>query len=130
VVQRVQASTELATGEESGASHYQTYLDGESRLGLFLVAPGMPLRSEALRQEHIEASVASVPAVVNGRTGRPLTPSTPASRYQSLQTFFKWLVDAGEIGQAPMECMTPPHVQEDAPIGLMTLGSIFRCKAV
>lgn len=93
----------------------ETYLDGVIRLGVFLAAQGMPQSVGALRREHVEAYIASVLSGVDARTGRKMKPSTAASRYRSLQQFFKWLVDEGEIGRSPMERMTPPHVPEDAP---------------
>jgi site-specific recombinase XerD len=42
-------------------------------------------------------------------------PATLANRYRSLQQFFKWLVDEGELGSSPMANLRPPHVPEEPP---------------
>ena len=42
-------------------------------------------------------------------------PATAANRYRSLQQFFRWLVDEGEIPASPMARMHPPHVPEEPP---------------
>jgi site-specific recombinase XerD len=42
-------------------------------------------------------------------------PATLANRYRSLQQFFKWLVDEGELASSPMANLKPPHVPEEPP---------------
>jgi site-specific recombinase XerD len=42
-------------------------------------------------------------------------PATLANRYRSLQQFFRWLVDEGELGGSPMATLKPPHVPEEPP---------------
>jgi site-specific recombinase XerD len=42
-------------------------------------------------------------------------PATASNRYRSLQQFFRWLVEEGEITRSPMERMHPPHVPEMPP---------------
>ena len=42
-------------------------------------------------------------------------PATLANRYRSLQQFFRWLVDEGELAVSPMADMKPPHVPEEPP---------------
>jgi site-specific recombinase XerD len=42
-------------------------------------------------------------------------PATANNRYRGLQSFFKWLVDEGEIKANPMERMKPPRVPEEPP---------------
>lgn len=42
-------------------------------------------------------------------------PATLANRYRSLQQFFKWLVDEGELAVSPMANLKPPHVPEEPP---------------
>jgi site-specific recombinase XerD len=42
-------------------------------------------------------------------------PATLANRYRSLQQFFRWLVDEGELLVSPMANLKPPHVPEEPP---------------
>jgi site-specific recombinase XerC len=50
-------------------------------------------------------------------------PATVAHRFRSLQQFFKWLRDEGEIRETPMANMRPPHVPEGlGPSSPMTSG--------
>jgi site-specific recombinase XerC len=45
-------------------------------------------------------------------TGKP---SSAANRFRSVQQFFKWAVDEGEIRESPMIRMRPPKIPEDPP---------------
>ena len=42
-------------------------------------------------------------------------PATLANRYRSLQQFFRWLVNEGELPVSPMANLRPPHVPEEPP---------------
>lgn len=42
-------------------------------------------------------------------------PATVAVKYRSLQQWFRWLAEEGEITVSPMERMTPPSVPEQPP---------------
>ncbi len=42
-------------------------------------------------------------------------PGTANNRYRSLQAFFKWLAEDGEIAASPMKNMKPPPVPESPP---------------
>ncbi len=42
-------------------------------------------------------------------------PATANNRYRGLQSFFKWLVDEGEIQESPMARMKPPRMPEAPP---------------
>ncbi len=44
-----------------------------------------------------------------------LKPAIAANRYRSLQQFFRWLVDEGELKESPMARMKPPTVPETPP---------------
>jgi site-specific recombinase XerD len=48
-----------------------------------------------------------------------LSPATAAKHYRSLQQFWKWLADDGEIPRSPMERMSPPAVPEQ-PVPILT----------
>jgi integrase/recombinase XerC len=65
----------------------QGYLEGVEQFGAFLVA-------------HVEA-------FVDDQLIR-FKPSTAQTRYRSLQQFFKWLAEEGEIRSSPMVNMKPP----------------------
>ncbi|MCA1587878.1 MAG: hypothetical protein LC744_04275, partial [Chloroflexi bacterium] len=67
----------------------------------------MPELTE-LRREHIEA----FPVDLGQRGQRP---ATLANRHRSLQQFYKWLLEKGEIKVSPMAHMRPAHVPEEPP---------------
>ncbi len=70
----------------------------------FLVSHGMPTRADLIRREHVEAFIQDQ---LDHRS-----PATANQRYRSLQQFFGWLLDEGEITNNPMEHMKPPHLPE------------------
>jgi site-specific recombinase XerD len=87
----------------------KTYLEGMRRLSEYLVQMGMPTRREAITREHLESFIAHLLA--------KNSPATAANRYRSLQQYFKWLVEEGEIKESPMARMKPPRVPENpAPV--------------
>jgi site-specific recombinase XerD len=67
----------------------------------------MPRSVAALQREHVEA-------FVEDQLSR-LKPASAANRYRSLQQFFRWLVDEGEMRKSPMAKMQPPHIPETPP---------------
>lgn len=93
--------------ENRSPSTRVTYAAAIDLLTAFTAAAGMPELTE-LRREHIEAFLVDL-----GRRGQ--RPSTLANRYRSLQQFYKWLAEEGEIKVSPMAHMRPPHVPEEPP---------------
>src|SRR5436190_23806350 len=85
----------------------KAYLDAVTRLDAFLEAHGMPQAVANVRREHVEA-------FVEDQLAR-LRPASAANRYRSLQQFFRWLVDEGEVRESPMARMKPPTVPEAPP---------------
>jgi site-specific recombinase XerD len=96
----------LRAGNKAPATIH-SYLDAVARLDAFLAARGMPRAVGSLHREHIEA-------FVEDQLLR-LKPASAANRYRSLQQFFKWLVDEGEIRESPMAKMRPPAIPETPP---------------
>ena len=86
-----------------------TYAKAVDQLSAFLVEHGMPVRVDAIRREHLESFLVSL------QEERGLRPATVSQRYRSLQQFFRWLVDEGEVRGSPMTNMRPPHVPEEPP---------------
>jgi site-specific recombinase XerD len=64
----------------------------------------MPTDVAKLRREHVEAFIVELVATRSA--------STAAVRYRSLQQFFKYLVEEGEITASPMANMKPPAIPE------------------
>jgi site-specific recombinase XerD len=64
----------------------------------------MPTTVAMIGREHVESFIEYL---LDTRK-----PSTAGVRYRSLQQFFKWLVDEGEIADSPMARMRPPKVPE------------------
>ena len=85
----------------------RTYLEGLDRLAGFLSEKGMPTDIAGIRREHIESWIADL--LERGK------PSSAANRFRSVQQFFKWAVDEGEIKDSPMAKMRPPKIPEQPP---------------
>lgn len=85
----------------------KAYLDAVARFDSFLEAQGMPRAVAAIHREHVEA-------FVEDQLAR-LKPASAANRYRSLQQFFRWLTDEGEIRESPMARMKPPTIPETPP---------------
>lgn len=102
------------------AATISSYLRCGQNLAEWLTAQGMPTTVSAVTREHIEAFLADL-------LDR-LSPSTAAKHYRSLQQFWKWLLDDGEIPRSPMERMSPPAVPEQ-PVPILTDEELTRLLA-
>jgi len=96
----------LRAGNKAPATTH-VYLDAVARLDAFLAAHGMPRDVANVRREHVEA-------FIEDQLAR-LKPASAANRYRSLQQFWKWLADEGEIRESPMTRMRPPTIPETPP---------------
>lgn len=85
----------------------------------FLVDNGLPTKARGLTRDHVETYLAAMfERKAQNRQGT-IRPATVAKHYRSLQQFFRWLVDDGEIERSPMERMRPPAVP-DQPVPIIT----------
>jgi integrase len=82
----------------------RAYTDDTALFARFLADRGMPTTAAGIHREHVEAFIAAELV----RTA----PSSAATRYRSLQQFFRWLADEGEIDASPMAKMHPPIIPE------------------
>jgi site-specific recombinase XerD len=89
------------------ANTIKAYLEASAQLDAFLAARGMPRTVAGLHREHVEA-------FIEDQLAR-LRPASAANRYRSLQQFFRWLVDEGELRESPMARMKPPAIPETPP---------------
>ncbi len=94
--------------ENKAPSTLLTYGKAVEALALFLAASGMPTDASAVRREHIEHFLVGLQ-----ESGK--RPATIAQRFRSLQQFFKWLQEEGEVKVTPMANMRPPSVPEEPP---------------
>ena len=85
----------------------QTYTESCRQLARFLADQGMPRHVANISREHLEAFITDL-------LGR-WKPATANNRFRGLQSFFKWLLEEGEIRENPMARMKPPRVPEDQP---------------
>ncbi len=83
------------------------YIEAVEQLAAYLRRKGMPTRVAHVRREHVESYIAEQLATFK--------PSTAHTKYRSLQQFFKWLVEEGELRASPMANMKPPSVPETPP---------------
>ena len=67
----------------------------------------MPQAVESIRREHVEHFIEDLLTRYKS--------ATAANRFRSLQQFFQWALDDGEITTNPMERMKMPRVPEDPP---------------
>jgi site-specific recombinase XerD len=73
-------------------------------LAAFLADRGMPTRAADIRREHVEAFIEELLAT--------RSPATANQRYRSLQQFFRWLAEEGEVRENPMAHTKPPSIPE------------------
>jgi site-specific recombinase XerD len=85
----------------------KSYLEAVTQFDAFLAAHGMPQMVATVHREHVEA-------FIEDQLAR-LKPASAANRYRSLQQYFKWLADEGELRESPMARMKPPTIPETPP---------------
>ncbi|MDA0257041.1 MAG: tyrosine-type recombinase/integrase [Chloroflexi bacterium] len=94
---------ELAlTAQNKSVKTVQTYLEGVSRFSAFLREAGMPREVANIRREHVETWMVELL--------REFRPATVSNRYRSLQQFFKFSIEEGELAESPMRNMRAPTV--------------------
>ena len=84
-----------------------TYSTAIGQLATFLLGHGMPTEPAAIHREHVEAFITDLL--------ERWKPATAHNRYRGCQSFFRWLVDEGEIRDSPMARMKPPRLPEVPP---------------
>jgi site-specific recombinase XerD len=94
--------------ENKSPSTIVTYAKAIRQLDAFLDSSGMPQPLGAIRREHLESFLVDLQA-------RGMKPATVSQRFRSLQQFFKWAREEGEVAASPMANMRPPHVPETPP---------------
>jgi site-specific recombinase XerD len=89
-------------------STVETYGKAVEQLADFLDAKGMPTHVGKIRREHVESFLVDL-------QDRGWRPATVAQRFRSLQQFFKWLDDEGDVPGSPMAKMHAPIVPVEPP---------------
>jgi site-specific recombinase XerD len=85
----------------------QSYTEAAEQLSDFLVRKGMPTAVSSIRREHLEAFIEELDT--------RFKPATVGVRYRSLQQFFGWALEEGEVTSNPMARMRSPKVPENPP---------------
>jgi site-specific recombinase XerD len=85
----------------------KSYSQAVHQLDAFLAGRGMPRTVAGIRREHVEA-------FIEDQLAR-LRPASAANRYRSIQQFWRFLIDEGEVQTSPMARMKPPIVPEEPP---------------
>jgi site-specific recombinase XerD len=80
----------------------------------------MPTELVKIRREHVEAWIELQLA--------KFKPATANQRFRSLQQFFKWLTEEGEIDASPMARMKQPNVPE-VPVAIVSEDALKRLLA-
>jgi site-specific recombinase XerD len=93
------------------AKTVQVYVESAGQLARFLAASGMPTEPAGIHREHVETWIEDL-------LGR-CKPATASVRFRSVQQFFKFLVEEGEIRESPMRHMRAPIVPEQ-PVAVVT----------
>src|SRR4051812_41052839 len=78
----------------------QSYAEAAGQFASFVADRGMPTAASSIRREHVEAFLERLLEIHSA--------STAANRSRSLQQYFRWLEDEGEITSSPMAKMRPP----------------------
>jgi site-specific recombinase XerD len=99
----------------------QTYMEAVRSFARFLEENGMPTNLVGIRREHVETWIERLLAEAK--------PATAINRYRSLQQFWRWAVDEGEVAASPMLKMRPPKVP-DVPPPVLTDDELRRLLAV
>lgn len=81
------------------------YTGAAEQFARYLAAQGMPRDVASIRREHVEAFIADLL--------QHWKASTANNRFRGLQSFFKWLLEEGEIKVSPMVNMKPPRIPEE-----------------
>lgn len=84
------------------------YLTALDRFERYLLEQGMPTELGGIRREHVEAWLVQL-------QDAGLRPASVSFYYRSLQPFWKWAVDEGEVPSSPMAKMRPPQVPDEPP---------------
>jgi site-specific recombinase XerD len=95
------------TAQRMSKATLSTYSTSVGQLARFLATHGMPTSPAGITREHVEAFITDL-------LGR-WKPATAHNRYRALASFFRWLVDEGEIRESPMARMRPPRLPEAPP---------------
>ncbi len=85
----------------------RSYLEAIRQLDAFLADRGMPRSVANITREHVESFI--------GDQLERLKPASAANRFRSLQQYFRWVLEEGEIKVNPMARMKAPHVPETPP---------------
>ena len=85
----------------------QSYTEAAEQLSDFLVRKGMPTAVADIHREHLEAFIEDLDI--------RFKPATVGVLYRSLQQFFGWALEEGEIDRNPMEWMRSPKAPENPP---------------
>jgi site-specific recombinase XerD len=98
--------------ENKSANTITMYLGALEKFAAYAREQGMPATIRGIRREHIEAWLVAIQ-----EAGRK--PATVGAYYRSLQPFWKWAIDEGELDSSPMARMKPPEVPE-VPVPVLT----------
>ncbi|MGH3921427.1 MAG: tyrosine-type recombinase/integrase [Pseudonocardiaceae bacterium] len=91
-------------GGEQSRAHDPVLHETLAQFVAFLAGQRLPTDLDLIERGHIEAWIAHL-------LGR-FSPATAALRFRSLQQFFRWAEEEGEIEHSPMYRMRPPKVPE------------------
>jgi site-specific recombinase XerD len=91
--------------ERKAAKTVEAYTDSARKLVAFLTAKGMPLEPASVTREHLESFI--VDELERKKA------STVALYFRSLQQYFRWLAEEGEIPESPMRNMKAPRFEEE-----------------
>ena len=95
------------------------YAEFIRQLIAFLHARGLPTEAAGVRREHIDAYL------VGEGERRGWKPSTARTAFASLQQFFKYMAEEGEVDESPLARMRPPKLA-DQPVPVLSDDELVR----
>lgn len=95
------------------------YAEFIRQLIAFLHERGLPTDAAGVRREHVDAYLVEV------GERRGWKPSTTRTAFASLQQFFKYLAEEGEVAESPLARMRPPKLAEE-PVAVLSDDQLVR----
>jgi site-specific recombinase XerD len=99
--------------ENKAPATISTYLLAVEQFGRYLERNGESTELRRIGRDQIEGYLV---ALEDGGA----KPATRAQRFRSLQQFFRWAVEAGELRESPMARLRPPNIPDAPPPILRT----------
>jgi len=101
ILDNIKSFTRHLRARRASPRTIETYTEATNQLARYLAENGMPVDVAKIHREHVEGYIIGLI--------EKWKPATANNRFKSLQAFFKWLAEEGEVKESPMVRMRPPE---------------------